>query len=187
MQLTDSFWEGLLSGTISGIISGTIIAFLFGYLFVKWLNFYNRPKLTLELESKPTLNEINIKWLILGAHNKGKTAINDREANFHLYLPEKFEISSEQLTKFGFQALGTSNIKEKKYIHYSAYNQTPIFPCRETRIINIQYFSNKNKQRIYYHFATIYGLTPTRGKWWKKINKRNNEIRVELLPYVEFN
>lgn len=182
MQITNNFWEGL----VSGLISGAIIAFFFGYLFIKWIDFYNRPKIKLEFEIKKLPNEQDVRGLILGIHNYGKKSLAEKEVNFHLYIPKNIEILEEYLNREGIQKMGISKVKGKEYVHYSQFNLKPIFPSRQISILKIFYPKTKNEYKIYYHFSTIHGLIPKRNSWFRKINKRNNEIRVNLLPYIEF-
>ena len=179
----ETFWQNFWSN----LFAGTIIAFLFGYLFVKWLDFYKRPKLSLVISDIKKLSE-DKRIGMLTIRNSGKTSISDREANYHVYLPKEVNFDPSLSIHKGIERMGHSKIGGRTYTHYSQFNQKPIFPEREIGILNVNYKNNNSKaHKLYYHFSTAYGLMPKRGSCFRKINKKNGDIKLELLPYLELN
>lgn len=176
------FWENFWPN----LIADAIIAILFGYAFVKWLNFYNRPKLSLVIATQENFPD-GTKETRLNIRNSGRTSININEANAHIYLPAEIKIEPSYLLDKGIEEMGKSIINGKVYTHYSKFNSKPIFPERDIRIFRFRHKPTETVNKIYYHFATVHGLMPKKRWLVRKINKKNGEIKLNLLPHIVFN
>lgn len=173
----ETFWENFWPN----LTAGAVIAFLFGYLFVKWTEFYKRPKLSLVISDIKKI-DTEKRIALLTARNSGKTTIADREANYHIYLPKGVNLDLYK----NIEKMGNSEINGCPYTHYSQFNAMPIFPEREIEVLYLKYIKGElETNRIYYHFATAYGLMPKRGSWFRKINDKNGNIKLEMLPYLK--
>ncbi len=75
------FWENFWSN----LAADSIIALFFSYLFIRWTNFFNRPRLSLTLEKK---SFEKYSCLLMGIRNDGKSALREREINWHIYVPK---------------------------------------------------------------------------------------------------
>lgn len=175
-------WGNFLQNFWPNLVADGTIAFIFGFLFIRWWDFYKRPKLTIVISDIQTLPE-GPKNITLALRNSGKTALKENEVNYHLYIPHYLETLN-----LPGEIAGQSDIYGIKHYHFRQFNKLPLFPERQ---IPIGYIGNRKvrtKHRIYYHFSSIYGVLPRRRwkRWWYRKVFKKGDPRLELLPYVEF-
>jgi len=178
--------NAFLNNFWANFIAGFCLAGLFSIAFVHLFEYYRKPKLKLIWHKK--FNH-DFNWISINIRNNGKTALKEREINWHLYIPHVLDFDFLEGDKYKTQFAGSSPILNEEYDHYREFNFFPSFPEREIVILKLKLNDVQgNKFRIYYHFSSVVGIQPRRvwrKFWYRRIAERNGEVRLGFLPYIE--
>jgi len=173
------FWNNFLAGLFSGIV------LFFLTIIYKWVR---RQKLKMILIKDNS--EDDWQYFHINIRNSGKAAFKINEVYWHIYFPKERECKILNTSNYPFFG-NIDAISEIEsgivYDHYNYLNKQPLFPGkREIRILEFRIkIKSLKTNKIYYHFSTVAGIQPNRFRSSKKIQDREGNVRLNLLPFIE--